>query len=123
MQRVGFILTDDGRVGCSPDGLVGEDGGLELKCPSPAKHVSYLLDEQELVDEYTHQVQGCLYVTGRAWWDLMSYYPGMEPVIVRVEPNAEYQKALGNALATFLADLDAAKAKLGITDTVHAEAA
>ena len=42
-QRVGLCLRDDGLVGASPDALVGEQGMLEIKCPGPKKHVSYLL--------------------------------------------------------------------------------
>jgi hypothetical protein len=44
IQQVGFCITDDGRFGCSPDALVGEDGGLELKTPIASTHVKYLLD-------------------------------------------------------------------------------
>lgn len=110
--EAGFVLRDDRRVGCSPDRLVGEDGGLEIKCPSAATHVGYLLDSSSLVAEYRGQVQGSLYVTGRAWWDLLSYCPGLPSVLVRVEPDAAYAKAVDPALADFLARMDAAKAQV-----------
>lgn len=62
-------------VGCSPDGLVG-DGGLELKCPKDsAVHLSRYLDG--VPEEYVPQVQGCMWVTGRDWWDFVSYDPRM----------------------------------------------
>jgi hypothetical protein len=46
VQQVGFVLSDDERCGCSPDGLIGEDSGLEIKCPNPDTHVKYLIAEQ-----------------------------------------------------------------------------
>ena len=80
-------------VGCSPDGLVGEDGGIEGKCPNPATHPSYL----ELVDtppsEYRWQVQGSMLVTGRPWWDFVSYHPDfpdeLQLHVVRVKRDEE----------------------------------
>ena len=81
-ERVGFCLTDCGRYGASPDSLIGDDGGLEVKCPSPGVHVGYLLDGK-LPTTYRVQVIGSLLVTGREWWDFESYHPDMEPLIVR----------------------------------------
>lgn len=64
-------------VGASPDGLVGADGGLEMKCPKDsAIHLERFesgMDEQEFMP----QVMGCLWVTGRQWWDWVSYDPRM----------------------------------------------
>lgn len=112
VEQVGFITTDDGRVGCSPDGLVGEDGGLELKCPAAHTHAAYAMDPDALVLAYRGQVQAGLYVTGRAWWDIVSYNPVMEPVLVRVLPDPTYRAALEPVLAKFLADMDAALARM-----------
>lgn len=109
VDRVGFCLRDDRRVGCSPDGLVGEDGGIEIKCPSAAQHVANLLD---MTDAYFTQVQGCMYVTGRKWWDLISYNPILPASIVRIERDEEYIAALEPALAAFIAQYDAAKQRL-----------
>jgi hypothetical protein len=86
VQQVGFCLTDDGRFGCSPDSLVGDCGGLELKNPKPATHIRYLLDNK-LPDAYRPQVHWCLVVTGRPWWDFLSYSPGLPHLLVRVEPD------------------------------------
>lgn len=61
-------------AGCSPDGLVGDDGGLEMKCPkNPAIHLKRFSDGME--EEHLPQVQGCMWVTGRQWWDFVSYDP------------------------------------------------
>lgn len=99
VEEVGFCLTDDGRFGCSPDGLVGEDGGLELKCPQLKTQVKYLL-AGTLPDEYRGQVHGSLIVTGRAWWDFLSYAPGLPPLLLRVTRD-EYTDALEAALEPF----------------------
>lgn len=112
VRTVGLVLRDDRQVGGSPDGLVGEDGGIELKCPAPQTHVGYLMEPTTLVQKYRHQVQGCLYLTGREWWDLVSYCPGLPTVEQRVTPDLEYHKALEGALEWFLADLADAKAIL-----------
>ena len=93
VTEVGFCLHDTLRAGCSPDGLIGEKGGLEIKCPAAATHVSYLRDEK-LPSKYYQQVMGCLWITGREWWDFMSYHPDMKPLIVRVERDEEYIAAL-----------------------------
>jgi hypothetical protein len=100
VTRAGFIVTDDQRFGCSPDGLVGEDGGLELKCPQTKTHVRYLLNGKQVPDEYKAQVHGNIIVTGRAWWDFLSYCPGLPPLLVRVEPDA-YTLALKRCLEQF----------------------
>jgi len=61
VDRVGFCTTDDGLIGCSPDGLVGEDGLLELKCPKAEVHVGYLLLEDEGVQQaFWAQIPGQL---------------------------------------------------------------
>ncbi len=105
VKQVGFITTDDGRFGCSPDGLVGEDddvdgcGGLELKCPQPATQVGRLL-KGTLPDDYKGQVHGALIVTGRSWWDFLSYSPGLPPFLVRTFPD-DYTEKLKAALEEF----------------------
>lgn len=99
VQQVGFCLSDCGRFGCSPDGLIGDDGGLELKCPELRTQVRYLLDGG-LPDEYKAQVHGSLIVTGRQWWDFVSYAPGLPQHVVRVVPDS-YTELLRAALDQF----------------------
>lgn len=86
---IGFITSDDGAFGCSPDRLVGEDGGLEIKCPAQHTHIRSLL-AGSIADDHKPQVQGCLYITGRKWWDCMSYHPKLPPSIIRVERDEAY---------------------------------
>lgn len=98
-RRVGFCVTDCGRFGMSPDALVGEDGGLELKCPTGKVHASYLLGGV-LPNEHKVQVHGELLVSGRRWWDFVSYHPGMEPFRIRVTPDG-YTELLRKELENF----------------------
>ena len=105
VKQVGFCLSDDGKYGCSPDGLVGEDGAYEVKCPLIHTHIGYLIENDVPTDYYT-QVQGQLLVTGRKWTDFMSYFPGLKPLIVREEPDEVFQKLLKKALEEFTNELD-----------------
>jgi hypothetical protein len=93
LTKIGFCLSDDGKCGCSPDRLVGEEGLLELKNPLLTTHIDYALNGG-LYEEYFQQVQGQLFVTGRKWCDLMSYFTGIKPVIVRVLPDTNFHEAL-----------------------------
>lgn len=75
VKESGFLLhpTCD-FIGASPDGLVGEDGGIEMKCPHDEQvHISTWLDG--MPEAHIGQVQGCMLVTGRKWWDFISYDP------------------------------------------------
>jgi hypothetical protein len=91
--ETGFILHDSEEFGCSPDGLVANDGGLEVKCPSDGVHAGYLIDGK-VPTKYYQQVQGCMWVTGRDWWDFMSYHPEMPHLLVRMERNEEFIEAM-----------------------------
>ena len=75
----GFIIHPEySFVGVSPDGLIGEDGGLEIKCPfNSQRHLERFIIG--MPDEYKAQVQGCMWVTGRDWWDFVSFDPRMPP--------------------------------------------
>jgi hypothetical protein len=65
-------------VGASPDFLVGDDGGGEIKSPESSEvHLETLLTG--LPPEHIEQIQGGLWVTGRKWWDFVSYHPDYEP--------------------------------------------
>lgn len=110
VERVGFLWRDDRRCGCSPDGLVGTDGGVEIKCPSPGVHVSYLLGGPG--DKYRAQIQGNLWIAEREWWDFLSYHPTMPPALVRVARDETFITALASAVTRFCDELDQAKAAL-----------
>lgn len=105
IRQVGFCLSDYKSYGCSPDGLVGEEGLIQIKCPNMATHIGYLIEEK-LPSDYFQQVQGELLVTGRKWSDFMSYYPGLKPLIVRVERDEPFLLSLNNALEKFCKELE-----------------
>lgn len=103
VQEVGFCLADG--FGASPDGLVGKNGLLEIKCPEKmAIHIDRLLKNIFPV-EFFQQVQGQLLVTGREWVDFMSYCPGLKPLIVRVVRDEGFLKTLRIELEVFTKEL------------------
>lgn len=111
LRNVGFCEHEDGRSGCSPDALIGDEGGLEIKAPEPTNHVRYLIDGV-LPKDYVMQVHFSMYVTGRPWWKFASYHRGYPMFILRVERNEEACKTIAEALSGFYAKYDAAMTKL-----------
>ena len=101
-QQVGFIVN--GPKGCSPDSLLGEDGGLEIKTALPHIQVERLL-RGELPAEHKAQVQGNLWVTERKWWDFVSYCPRLPLLVVRVERDEEYITKISKAVDAFNVEL------------------
>ncbi len=102
---VGFITTDDGLIGASPDRLIGEVGLLEIKCPAPQTHLSYLVDGPGA--DYRPQVQGQLYVSERDYVDFWSYSPEMPGVLIRTGRDEPFIRKLEAALDQFLDMRDA----------------
>ena len=89
VKEVGFVELDS-QVGCSPDGLIGEDGLLELKCKDDVNFFK-LLVERKVDPEYMWQIQMQMYITGRKWCDYVVYNDGYTKplVIIRVERDEE----------------------------------
>lgn len=112
-HRVGLCLSDDERIGCSPDSLMPDaKRGLEIKCPELKTQLKYLLDGG-LPNEYRMQVHGSLIVTGYESWDFFSYCPPAPPLLVRVVPDATTDQ-LRAVIADFLTQYDRTLARLGI---------
>jgi hypothetical protein len=118
-EAVGFVLRDDRKVGCSPDRLVGDKGGLEIKVPSAQVHVANLLN---MTDDHFAQAQGCMWVCDREWWDLLSYHPDLPPAIVRIERDKQYIADLDRAMREFLPTLEDARKRLLDLGCVPAQA-
>lgn len=97
---VGFITTDDGLIGASPDRLVGEEGLLEIKCPMPQTQMEYLATGK-IDREYWPQLQSQLFVSGRKWVDIISFNPELPRSIIRVERDIEYIACLEKLLRDF----------------------
>lgn len=97
---VGLVMLDDESAACSPDGLVGTDGGLEIKCRSAKLHVyNQLFDD----DSATVQIQGCMYICERHWWDVLHYHPVLPSFVKRFERDAGCIAVLAMALDDFKA--------------------
>jgi hypothetical protein len=110
VQEVGFCLLDDLCAGSSPDGLIMEDGGLEIKCPERSAHLRYLQQDAE-PPEYTWQIQGGMWVTGRAWWDFVSWNPdfpeNLQLIVRRIKRDDHAIKKLEAEVRKFLDEVDA----------------
>lgn len=96
-------------VAGSPDGLIGDDGGLEIKCPfNSAVHLRTVLDG--MPEEHTPQVQGLMLITGRAWWDFVSFDPRLPEdlrlYVQRIERDEGVCAALAENVAAFCAEAD-----------------
>lgn len=76
VDEEGVILTDDRLFGASVDGLVGHDGGIECKVPLDLNKVIHILRTGD-ISEYWHQIQGCMWITGRKWWDFIMGVPDL----------------------------------------------
>jgi hypothetical protein len=109
-EKVGFILRDDRRVGCSPDLFVGDNGLVEIKVPSAAVHIGYLLDSEGI--GYRAQVQGQLWLTEREWCDTLSWHPDLPEALVRQVRDEKFIAALAAAVDQFLSFIDESKLKL-----------
>jgi hypothetical protein len=103
--------------GASPDGLVGDDGLIEIKCPNTATHIETLLSEA-VPYKYVTQMQVQMLCTGRAWCDFVSFDPRLPPDlqiwIKRVPADAEYQAEITTEVTKFLGDLDGKIAALSV---------
>lgn len=108
-QQVGFIRN--GRKGCSPDALIGENGVLEIKTKLPHLMIETLL-RGEFPPAHKAQCQGALWITEREWIDIFVYWPAMPPFIVRAERDEPYISKLSDAVDAFNEELDEVVSKI-----------
>jgi hypothetical protein len=108
-KECGFVFKND-RVGCSPDRLVGDDGGLEIKSPSTRGPFWDFVMSGKFNKEYLVQCQFSLWVTGREWWDLAMYnasFPkGQQFWSIRLEPDLEMHGKFDERIPVFLKYID-----------------
>lgn len=100
VQQIGFVELDE-FTGCSPDGLVGEDGGIEIKCPNDVNFFRLMVNgESEIDKKYLWQVQMSLLITGRKWWDLVFYNINFEKslLVFRIYPDTIAQSKLKSGI-------------------------
>jgi len=111
VRRVGFCVSDDGRIGCSPDGILPNGEGLEIKSPQPDNAIRYLL-AGKVPDDYLPQIHFSMYVTGFKAWNFCSYSRHLPALVLRVERDEAIQLVLEQALDAFYAKMDAALARI-----------
>lgn len=108
VKEVAFVQLND-FVGVSPDGLVGDDGLLEIKCPNTETQIKRFLDDVGLPSDYEAQVQGQLWVTGREWCDFVSFDPRIDVeasyIQTRVYRDEEYISKLEEKVSIFVEEM------------------
>lgn len=100
VDTVGFITDQTGFWGCSPDGLVGDEGLVEIKC-LPKKHIGALMyynKHKKAPPDYLMQCQMQMLVTNRAWCDLYYYHQDLPALCIQVQADYETQVALTEQL-------------------------
>ena len=107
VQRPAFIQTDDRRVGCSPDGIIADSYGIEIKCPEAHTHTKYVLNG-DLPKDHRAQVHGGMYVTGLQRWQFISYRRHFPKLVLMIERDEEIQAQIHEALTRFRALFDMA---------------
>ena len=110
VQECGYILHPSiEKSGASPDGLIDDDGVLEIKCPDTKTHFEYLLADK-VPSAYIPQMAWQILCTGRQWADFVSYDPrapiGLDYFYIRYTPDKEYLDMLENELTNFLIEVD-----------------
>jgi len=116
VEQVGLVLHPEiERASCSPDGLVGEEGGLEIKCPKTSTHIKWML-AGVVPPEHEPQMAFCMACTGRHWWDFASYDPRLprryQFFTVRLPRDQKRIAEINYAAVEFLAEVDAIIARL-----------
>ena len=107
VDQIGFAMA--GKVGCSPDGLCGHEGGIEIKSVIPEIQIETILSNK-IPSSHIAQIQGNMMVLDCQWWDFVSYSPLIKNknyiFIKRAYPDAQYFKKLQTELLSFLNDLN-----------------
>lgn len=98
----GFMKRGD--VGYSPDGLIGEDGLIEIKSKLPHLHLELMLKD-EAPSEHMAQMQGGLWISEREFCDFVSYWPGLPLFVKRVYRDEKYIKQVSDAVDAFLTEM------------------
>lgn len=123
VREMGFMSRDDWgfQIGYSPDGLVGDDGLVEIKCPRAKNHFVTVIRD-EVPAQHMAQLQAALLVSGRSWIDFVSFFGGMPLYRKRVTPDPAWRDAIvaaGTAFEAQAQELSAAyrEASAGLPST------
>ena len=109
IEQVGFIKHPSLMAGCSPDGTIDDTGGLEIKCVLPTVQIE-TIEKGGYPATHRPQIQGGLWVTGREWWDFVSFSPDLPKnlrlYVYRVERDEEYIANLEAEVTRFLVEVN-----------------
>ena len=109
VEEVGFIKHATLMAGCSPDGLIDHNGGLEIKSVIPTVQIE-TVEKGGYPSKHKPQIQGGLWVTGREYWDFVSFSPdlpnNLRLYVYRVERDEEYIANLEAEVTRFLVEVD-----------------
>lgn len=94
VKEVGFVLLNE-NIGASPDGLIDDDGGCEIKCPDSHTHIEYLIDDR-IPPTYAAQIQGNIWICEREWWDFISYDDRVKSKEIFVKRTKRHEKYISN---------------------------
>ena len=121
VDEIGFVNhAAISNFGCSPDGLVGLDGLIEIKCPNSKTHIDTVLSKKAPT-KYIPQMMAQMACTGRKWCDFVSFDPrlpeDLQLFVVRVDRDDQYIANLEKEVSAFLAEVDETLIKLkGVKD-------
>ena len=112
VEQVAFVEHPTIQMfGCSPDGYVGDDGLIEIKCPNTSTHIDYIRQDKAPT-KYVNQMQCQMAVTGRKWCDFVSFDPRLpeklQLFIVRLDRDDEYISKMEVVVQEFLNEVTSA---------------
>lgn len=105
IERIGLLTDDAGLMACSPDGLIDETQGVEVKCPAIHTHVRYLVSGI-LPQEYAAQVHGSLFISGFQSWRFFSHCRNFPPLMLVIERQQDIMEKIEEGMADFTALLN-----------------
>ena len=116
VQEIGFVDHPTIKMsGASPDGLIGDDGLIEIKCPNTATHIDYI-NSGTVPAEYKNQMLFQMSCTNRKWCDFVSFDPrlpgNLQLFIIRYDLDKDQEKIILDGINNFLSELDETEKKL-----------
>lgn len=113
--KAGFVTNSIGgfTVGCSPDGLVGDDGGIECKGSLQKIHVA-IMRRSDVPTQHRKQMQANMFVTGRKWWDFVNHADEFQLIIRRLEPDLELHQEMREAVVKFYEEMEEVAKSIGL---------
>lgn len=109
VDEVGFITSDDKTRGCSPDGLVNDDGMTEYKCLKGERHIKaimYYKKHNKAQPDYIPQTQGQMMIAERKWCDLVFFHPELPTLVIRQTYDEEFCATLAGLIDEVLVERD-----------------